>query len=225
MANRFSGRKKKKEESLKQEEEKIRMEKEKQETTVELESNGSDPEIRKKTKAKAEKGAVSDNEGQITFTEEEILHMREELSRMIEEREMYKDQLIRAQADYSNLKKRKDREVAEGIRFAKEDLVKTLLPMLDDFDRTLQAIEKTDKLSAIKEGITLVSNNIRSIFGRIGIQPIEAVGQAFDSELHEAITSIPVEEEEKKGRVMDEVEKGYRLHDRVVRFSKVVVGE
>ena len=135
------------------------------------------------------------------------------------------DQNVRLQADFINLRNRTRKEVAETIRFANQDLLVSLLPILDNFDRTLSAIEKTDNLTAVKEGIDLVNNNLRRQFSKIGLEPIESVGKAFDSELHEAITAVPVEDEAQKGQVIDEVEKGYKLKDKVIRFAKVVVGE
>lgn len=136
-----------------------------------------------------------------------------------------KEQNLRFQADFTNFRRRKDKETAETIAFANEGLIKQILPILDDFERTLSAIEKTDNLAAIKEGIGMVAKNITHILGKIGVAAIEAKGQPFDSQLHEAITSLAVEDESQKGLVFDEVEKGYRLKDKVIRFSKVVVTE
>lgn len=136
-----------------------------------------------------------------------------------------KDQLVRLQAEFINFRKRRDKEASDSIRFANEDLLKKLLPILDNFDRTLDSIEKTDNLAAIKEGITLVDKSLRQQFGKIGLEAIESIGTEFDADLHEAVVSIPTEEEDKKGKVVDVVEKGYKLKDKVIRFSKVIVGE
>ncbi len=136
-----------------------------------------------------------------------------------------KEQNLRFQADFTNFRRRKDKETAETISFANEGLIKQILPILDDFERTLSAIEKTDNLTAIKDGIGMVAKNMSHILGKIGVSVIEAKGQTFDSQLHEAITSIPVEDEAQKGLVFDEMEKGYKLKEKVIRFSKVVVTE
>lgn len=136
-----------------------------------------------------------------------------------------KEQNLRLQADFTNFRKRKEKETTETIAFANEGLIKQLLPILDDFERTLSVIEKTDNLAAVKEGIAMVAKNITHILGKIGVSPIEAKGLPFDSQFHEAITSFPVEEEDEKGLVFDEIEKGYKLKDKVIRFSKVVVTE
>lgn len=135
------------------------------------------------------------------------------------------DQYLRLQAEFQNFRKRKERELSEAIRFANADLLLKLLPILDNFARTLEAIEKTDNLSAIKDGIALVDQSMKKQFEKVGLTPIECVGEVFNVELHEAITAVPVAEEAKKGTVIDEVEKGYMLKDKVLRFSKVVVGE
>ena len=156
---------------------------------------------------------------------EVIAQLKLKLRESEDEKKQLSERVLRLQADFDNFRKRKTKELADGIRFANQDLILQLLPILDNFDRTLKAIEGTDNLTAIKEGIELVSSNFRKQFSKIGVEPIESVGKDFDSEIHEAITSIPVEEEEKKGAVVDEVEKGYKFKDRIIRFSKVIVGE
>ncbi|MFK7922921.1 MAG: nucleotide exchange factor GrpE [Bacteroidia bacterium] len=135
------------------------------------------------------------------------------------------DQVLRLNADFVNFRNRQKKELGETVRFANQDLLVKLLPVLDDFDRTLKAIEKTDNLSAIKDGISLVNNSMRKRFAKVGLEPIESIGKEFSTELHEAITTIPAPDEAQVGKVVDEVEKGYKLKDKVIRFSKVVVGE
>lgn len=142
-----------------------------------------------------------------------------------EEAQQAKEQAMRLQADFVNFRKRQEKEAAQTIRFANEDLLGKLLPILDNFDRTLDSIDKTDNLSAIKEGIGMVGKSMRRQLDKVGLEPIEAKGKLFDSEVHEAITTVPVEDEKQKGMVIDEVEKGYKLKDRVIRYAKVVVGE
>lgn len=136
-----------------------------------------------------------------------------------------KEQNLRLQADFTNFRKRKDKETADTIAYANEGLIKQILPILDDFERTLSAIDSSDNLAAIKGGIDIVAKNITHILSKIGVSAIEAKGQPFDSQFHEAITSLPVEHEHEKGLVFDEVEKGYKLKEKVIRFSKVVVTE
>ena len=135
-----------------------------------------------------------------------------------------KDQYIRLLAEFDNFRKRTSRERVELIKTAGEDVISVLLPVLDDFERTIVAIQKTDNLASIRDGIRLVTENFFKALHKKGLVQIKSVGENFDSTVHEAITTISVEEE-MKNKVVDEVEKGYRLHEKVIRFSKVVVGE
>ncbi|MFN0203774.1 MAG: nucleotide exchange factor GrpE [Bacteroidia bacterium] len=170
-------------------------------------------------------GLNVENQGESNVSNEELAALKAELAKTQAELAEAKDQNLRFQADFINFRKRKEKEMAETIAFANEGLIKTMLPILDDFARTLVAIEKTDNLTAIKEGIALVAKNMQHIFNKAGVEPIEAIGQPFHPDFHEAITSISVEEEEKKGLVFDEIEKGFKLKEKVIRFSKVVVAE
>ncbi|RMG66999.1 MAG: nucleotide exchange factor GrpE, partial [Bacteroidetes bacterium] len=126
------------------------------------------------------------------------------------------EQYLRLQADFQNFRKRKERETTDMIRFANQDLIRELLPVLDNFDRTLDAIEKTDNLTAVKEGIALVDQSMKRQLQKIGLEPIEAKGKEFDSTWHEAVTTIPAPDESQQGIVMDEIEKGYKLKERVI---------
>ena len=108
--------------------------------------------------------------------------------------------------------------------YASEKVLSALLTVLDDFDRTLTAMEKTDNLSSIKDGITLVTNKLHRTLEKEGLNLIDCQDADFDSSLHEAIHSIEVPTE-KKGKVLEQVEKGYRLKDKVIRYAKVIVGE
>jgi molecular chaperone GrpE len=134
------------------------------------------------------------------------------------------DQYIRLLAEFDNFRKRSRKEYDSLLEYASEKVLSALLPVLDDFDRTLTAMEKTDNLSSIKEGITLVTNKLHKTLEKEGLNLIECAGQPFDSSLHEAIHSIEVSEE-KKGIVLEQAEKGYRLKDKVIRYAKVIVGE
>ena len=178
---------------------------------------------------------VADNEGNNSSDEpndsevvegaDELNALKQQLEQSQKEAQEYKDQFIRMQAEFANFRKRKEKEMGEMIRFANEDLIKILLPILDNFDRTLDAIEKTDNLAAVKEGIELVDASMKRSLEKVGLQPIDCKDQSFDPAYHEAISSLEVEEEDKKGKILDEVEKGYLLKDKVIRFSKVIVAE
>ena len=170
---------------------------------------------------------VEMDEGDMTLEKaiETIGQLQVELRQVREEAEEAKAQAMRLQADFVNFRKRQEKELSNTVRLANEDLLVKLLPILDNFDRTLSSIEKTDNLTAIKEGISMVDKSMRRQLSKAGLEPIEAKGQEFDSELHEAITTVSVEDEQQKGKVIDEVEKGYKLKDRVIRYAKVVIGE
>ena len=154
-----------------------------------------------------------------------IADLEKELTEAKENLNEATEQNLRLQADFENFRKRKIKEQADTIRFSNQELMVNLLPVIDNFERTLKAIEKTDNLTAIKEGIDLVNNSMFKQLNKVGLEPIESIGKEFDSEVHEAISTVPVEDDSKKGMVIDEVEKGYKLKERVIRFSKVIVGE
>lgn len=131
---------------------------------------------------------------------------------------------IRLLAEFDNFRKRSRREMDGLKEYASENVLRALLPVLDDFDRTLTAMEKTDNLSSIKDGIKLVTEKLHKTLEKEGLNAIQATGQPFNSELHEAIHSVETEEA-KKGTVLEEVGKGYRLRDKVIRYATVIVGE
>jgi molecular chaperone GrpE len=115
--------------------------------------------------------------------------------------------------------------VSSLFKTANQEVLVSMLPVLDDFDRALKAMQTATEVSAVKEGVELVSNKLNSILTAKGVKPMETKGKPFDSDFHEAITNIPAPTEDLKGKVVDEVEKGYFLNDKVIRFAKVVVGE
>jgi molecular chaperone GrpE len=135
-----------------------------------------------------------------------------------------KDKYLRLYSDFENFRRRSAKEKIDFIKSANEEIIVTLLPVLDDFERALSAHEKSNDESALAEGIKLVYNKFYKSLEQKGLKPIEAKGKVFDIEQHEAITQIPVGDESQKGKVVDEVEKGYYLNDKVIRFAKVVIG-
>ncbi|MCU0440813.1 MAG: nucleotide exchange factor GrpE [Bacteroidia bacterium] len=135
------------------------------------------------------------------------------------------DKYKRLYAEFDNYKRRTSAERIELFKTANQEVLLALLPALDDFSRALKAMEKATEVNAVKEGIELVNQKLTSILVSKGLKAMESVGKPFDSDFHEAITNIPAPSEELKGKVVDEVEKGYFLQDKVIRFAKVVVGE
>lgn len=134
------------------------------------------------------------------------------------------DKYLRLYSEFDNFRKRTLKEKIDLSRTASEEIIKELLPVLDDFDRAMASMESTDNVQAIKEGVQLIHAKMRSIFTSRGLKEIKSVGEDFNTDYHEAITSIPAPTEELKNKVVDEIQKGYLLHDKVIRFSKVITG-
>jgi molecular chaperone GrpE len=134
-----------------------------------------------------------------------------------------KDKYIRLYSEFENFRRRTAKEKTDLILNASEGVIKDLLPVLDDFERALQSFETTEDITAVKEGITLIHNKFNKTLSIKGLKPMEAKDTDFDPELHESITQFPAGDD-KKGKVIDEVEKGYFINEKVIRYAKVVVG-
>lgn len=135
------------------------------------------------------------------------------------------DKYLRLSAEYDNYRKRTLKERMELIKSASEGTLKALLPVIDDFDRALVHLDDASDLDAVKEGIDLIYVKFQEFLKRNGVVEIEAKDKDFDTDLHEAVTKIPAPSENMKGKVVDCIEKGYMLNDKILRFAKVVVGE
>ena len=135
----------------------------------------------------------------------------------------WKDKYLRAIADFENFRKRANRERVELISTASSEVIKSLLPVLDDFDRAIKANESTDDVVVLKEGFGLIHQKFFKILESKGLKPMSAIGQDFNTAFHEAITQISAPEQ--AGKVVDELEKGYLQNDKVLRFAKVVIGQ
>jgi molecular chaperone GrpE len=136
-----------------------------------------------------------------------------------------KDKYLRLMAEFENFKRRTAKERIDLIQTAGKDVIVSLLDVMDDCDRAEKQLNGTDDIAVQKEGIQLVFNKIRTTLHAKGLKAMESIDQAFDVELHEAITEVPVPDDNKKGKVIDEVTKGYYLNDKIIRFAKVVVGK
>lgn len=133
------------------------------------------------------------------------------------------DKYLRLYSEFENYRKRTNQEKADLIKYGSEDTIKTILPIVDDYERALQAFGENDDNAALKEGVVLIYNKLMSTLQQKGLKAIEAKGEKFDENLHEAVAQFPASDEEQKGKVIDEVVKGYYLNDKVIRYSKVVV--
>ncbi|MBC8112431.1 MAG: nucleotide exchange factor GrpE [Verrucomicrobia bacterium] len=131
-----------------------------------------------------------------------------------------KDKYLRLYADFENFRKRVARERIELIDTANEHLMQAIVPIIDDFERAMKVMQTSSE----KEGIQLIYNKLYRSLEQKGLKPMEVIGHVFDLDLHEAITQVPAPTEDMKGKVIDEVEKGYFLGEKVIRFAKVVIG-
>ncbi len=135
------------------------------------------------------------------------------------------DRHLRLSAEFDNFRKRTLRERMEMTKTAAESVMLSILPVIDDFERAMYSIEKGMDFEATKEGILLIYNKFKEFNKQNGVSEIEAPGKIFDTDLHEALTKIPAPSEEMKGKIVDVIQKGYYLNNKVIRFAKVVVGE
>lgn len=136
-----------------------------------------------------------------------------------------KDKYLRLMAEFDNFRRRTAKERLELIQTAGKDVIVSLLEVLDDCDRAEKQLEEANEGKVQKEGIQLVFNKLRQVLQQKGVKAMQTLHQDFDVEQHEAITEIPAPDENLKGKVMDEIAKGYTLNDKIIRFAKVVVGK
>ncbi len=136
-----------------------------------------------------------------------------------------RDKYLRLSAEFDNYRKRTLREKSDILKYGSEEVLKDLLPVVDDLERALKVIETATDINAVKDGLSLIVNKFNEFMKSKGVKEIDAVGQELNTDLHEAIAKFPAQEEAQKGKIVDVVQKGYMLNDKVMRFSKVVVGE
>ncbi len=135
------------------------------------------------------------------------------------------DKYLRLYSEFDNYRKRTLKEKAELSKFASADVITSLLPVLDDFERAIKAFTATsDNGTALKEGVVLIFNKFLSVLNQQGLEQMKTLGESFDTDFHEAVTNVPAANPDQKGKVVDEILKGYLLNGRVIRFAKVVVG-
>jgi len=135
------------------------------------------------------------------------------------------DKYLRLYSEFDNYRKRTLKEKIELSKTASSEIITKLLPVLDDFERAIKAIDtKSDSSEAVKEGILLIFNKFLTILNQQGLEQMKTIGEEFDTDFHEAITNIPAPTPDKKHKILDEVEKGYLLNGKVIRYAKVVVG-
>jgi len=148
-----------------------------------------------------------------------------ELEKLKADLQEQKDKYVRLYAEFDNFRRRTSKERLDLIQTAGRDVITSLLDVMDDCDRAEKQLQQTDDVALIKEGIQLVFNKLRNNLQAKGVKAMESIGSEFDVEKHEAITEIPAPTPELAGKVVDEVQKGYYLNDKIIRFAKVVVGK
>jgi len=158
------------------------------------------------------------------LTEEEVVEDDIEIKLTGELAEL-KDKYLRLYADFENFRRRTSKEKLELTSTANADLVRSILPVIDDFERASQSLEASNDLEALKEGVNLIYLKFVKTLESKGVKPMNATGKDFDADLHESIAQFPAQSDDMKGKVVDEIEKGYFLNDKVVRYAKVVVGQ
>ncbi len=144
---------------------------------------------------------------------------------LAEEAALWRDKYARLSAEFDNYRKRTLKEKMDLIEGASEGVVKSLLSVVDDFDRASAALAKSDDINSAKEGMALIHKRLLEVLKQQSVTEIEALGSDLDTDFHDAIANFPVEDDQKKGKIIDVVEKGYMMKDKVIRFAKVVVGE
>jgi molecular chaperone GrpE len=135
------------------------------------------------------------------------------------------DKYLRLYSEFDNFRKRTAKEKMDLIQSAGEDVFKSILPVLDDFERAIKSNSETTDVKAVNDGVNLIFNKLKTTLNQKGLSEMNAVGETFDADVHEAITNIPAPSEDMKGKVVEELEKGYSLNGKIIRFAKVVIGQ
>jgi len=173
---------------------------------------------------KVEDESVEDSAEEADAEEVEEVEEKDELTLALEKAVEMSDKYLRLQAEFDNYRKRTLKEKMDLTKSAGQGIIKDILPVMDDFERAMTTLEAAEDIEAVKEGIELIFSKFASFLKQEGVSPILTEDVDFDTELHEAITQIPAPSEDLKGKIIDCVQKGYTLNDKVIRHSKVVVG-
>ncbi len=178
-----------------------------------------------KTVEEMEETVASSGKEENQQNAEDNIPQEDELSKLKKDNSELKDKFLRLAAEFDNYKKRTLKEKIEMMKTAATDTVSALLPVLDDFDRAKKNADDENSAENFSEGVSLVYQKLYNVLKQKGLEPMDTNGQPFDPEYHEAITEIPAPTNELKGKVVDTVEKGYLLNEKIIRHAKVVVGK
>jgi len=149
--------------------------------------------------------------------------LKEQVEKLEAEKNELNDKFLRLFSEFDNYKKRTNKEKIDLIGTASEKVILSLLPIVDDYERAIQFNQNVEDVTAVKEGFELIYNKLKAVLKRFEVEEIPAMGEPFNTDFHEAITHFPAPSEDLKGKVMDVTEKGYKIKDKVIRFSKVIV--
>ena len=178
------------------------------------------------SKKDIKKEQVEATEAETVEVEEQVIEEQSVEEKLQIELQQEKEKFLRLFAEFENYKKRTSRERIELFSTASEDVIKTLLPVLDDFERALSHIEDDKEAEELRKGVLLIYQKLIKTLEQKGLKAIKVEkGEAFNADDHEAITQIPAPTDDMKGKIIDIVEKGYKLGDKVIRFPKVVIGQ
>lgn len=174
------------------------------------------------TESQVQNAQHTEEESEELTSEQKLEKELEEAKKTIEEQ---KDKYLRLSAEFDNYRKRTMKEKAELIKNGGEKAISAILPILDDLERALQNMQKADNVQSMYEGLDLIFQKFHKVLAQEGLQKMEPVGETFDTDYHEAIALVPAPDEAQKGKVLDCVQTGYKLNDKVIRHAKVVVAQ
>ena len=189
--------------------------------TEEIKDKVEEPEVEEIT---PEEVVPQDTEAE-KVAEEACDDAEKKIAELQEQLDKEKKEYLFLMAEFDNFRKRTLKEKSEIIKNAGENVLKGLLPIMDDFERGIKAAEASPEAESVKEGVNLIYNKLKKYLNQNGVKEIDPADDTFDTEKHEAISVVPVPDEEKKGKILDTVEKGYTINDKVLRHAKVVVGQ
>ena len=185
---------------------------------MELDTKATEQQAETQNAPEVEETAAED----VVEEKDEAAIKLDEITAALEEQ---KDKYLRLAAEFDNFRKRTMKEKSDLILNGGEKTLNSILPIVDDMERALSTMEKATDVNAVKEGVELIFNKFMAVLGQNGVKKIETADQPLDTDFHEAIAVIPAPSEDKKGKVLDCVQNGYTLNDKVLRHAKVVVGE
>ncbi len=163
-------------------------------------------------------------EEESTSTENPCVQEQQRIAELEEQLQAKQEENLRLLAEFDNFRKRTARERIELTRSAGQDVIKDFLPVLDDLERAMQNMNAADDIDALREGVDLIESKLRKTLSARGLSEMDVLGEDFDPEHHEAVTKMPAPSEDQVGKVIDQLEKGYKLNDKIIRYPKVVVG-